>query len=422
MPRQPRRHTVRLSPDDQLSYPIIPCDVPPGTARIEVAYTVHAHGPGACVVDIGLRDPFGFRGWSGSARASFFVTAHHATPGYLLGPLAPGRWEVVLGAYKIPAEGCTVDVTIAVEETKAEWLVGDLHAHSVHSDGHLTLDQLCGLAMESGLEFLALTDHNTVSQDAQAPCNLPLLLIPGMELTTYAGHANLYGRIDRPPDFRASGDEGMGRLIGAARAQGLVVSLNHPYDPSCGWRHGFALPYDAIEIWNGPWRPHNAAALRYWHDQLVRGRRLIALGGTDFHRLPTGGARPPVANRVFAAERSVAALLAGIRQGHVVVTNSVLAPAVHFALDGHMIGDTAPVAAAVDLPMRLRVDAAEPCRARLISDRGVESEHQIEHPDQPLDRRVPTDRQFYRVEVWSGEGPRAQPLAVTNPIFLAPSL
>jgi hypothetical protein len=115
MPDQPQRHTLTLSRADQSSFPVIPVDVAPGTARIAVAYAVHAHGPAECVVDIGLRDGEGFRGWSGSARRSFFVATHQATPGYLPGALVPGRWEVVLGAYKVPHDGCTVEVTITLE-------------------------------------------------------------------------------------------------------------------------------------------------------------------------------------------------------------------------------------------------------------------------------------------------------------------
>jgi hypothetical protein len=408
---------LTLSPADQSSFPVIPVDVAPGTARIEVAYAVRAHGPGECVVDIGLRDGDGFRGWSGSARRSFFVAPHQATPGYLPGALVPGRWEVVLGAYKVPPDGCTVEVTVTLERAQPQWLVGDLHAHSVHSDGQLTLEQLCALAIGHGLDFLALTDHNTVSQTTQAPRGLPLVLLEGLELTTYRGHANVYGRFCRPFDFRSCDDAGMRCLFEDARAQGAFISLNHPFDAGCGWRYSFDLPCDAIEIWNGPWRRHNAAALHYWHEQLVAGRRLIALGGTDFHRLPAATMRAPVANRILAAERSVPALLAGMRSGHVVVTNGLTAPCVRLELGGCIVGETATVTGAV-APLLLHVDTSESCRVRLITDRGVESEHQVAQEAWTLDRCVPTDRRFYRVEVWSQEGERDQPLALTNPIFL----
>src|ERR1035437_2930191 len=176
------RYVVSLSPQDWLGYPVLPFVVPAGTTRIDVAYAVQSPGGGS-VIDIGLRDPDGFRGWSGSARAALFVAAHEATPGYLPGLITPGAWQVVLGAYVVPDDGCTVEVRIALTPAMAEWITGELHAHTLHSDVQLTVPQLCDLALEHGLEFLALTDHNTVSQLLDAPASSPLVLLRGTELT-----------------------------------------------------------------------------------------------------------------------------------------------------------------------------------------------------------------------------------------------
>src|SRR6478735_3615144 len=49
------------------------------------------------VIDIGLFDAEGFRGWSGGARDTFVVNRSTATPGYLPGPIRRGRWRVALG-------------------------------------------------------------------------------------------------------------------------------------------------------------------------------------------------------------------------------------------------------------------------------------------------------------------------------------
>ena len=47
------------------------------------------------------------------------------------------------------------------------WLAGDLHTHTVHSDGALTVAELAALAAGRGLDFIAVTDHNTVSHHAE---------------------------------------------------------------------------------------------------------------------------------------------------------------------------------------------------------------------------------------------------------------
>ena len=123
---------------------------------------------GGNVIDIGLFDPRGarfpggegFRGWSGSARSEFFVGIDEATPGYLPGPLPAGRYQVILGLYRIWPQGA--DYEIQIEATSAEeggeavlsmpgmhadvsvsavpddvgsvWLRGDLQSHTYHSD------------------------------------------------------------------------------------------------------------------------------------------------------------------------------------------------------------------------------------------------------------------------------------------------
>jgi len=161
-----------FAPEQAGNYSHVPFEMPEGVCRLEVAYSYdHAIGSdplltGGNTVDIGLFDPRGvaypgrgFRGWTGSARSELFITPTEATPGYLPGPLLPGTWYVSLGFYKSAPEGCHYRVTLrfsfgAVEEAQAMpplltldnaqtrlqkrpdgWYRGELHCHSLHSDG-----------------------------------------------------------------------------------------------------------------------------------------------------------------------------------------------------------------------------------------------------------------------------------------------
>jgi hypothetical protein len=415
MPRT-EYHTRTFAYADRRSFVTIPFEVPAGTARIDVVYSVQSAQPEACATDIGLHDPQGWRGWSGSARRAIFVTPYHATPGYLLGPLTPGRWEVLLGLYELPESGCTIEVTITIQETVAEWLTGDLHTHTVHSDGRLTAPELCAFAVAQGLDYLAITDHNTVSQHQQEARNVPLLLIPGVEFTTYHGHANFFGW--QPPllDFRRDSDADLAEHFRMAHEAGMFISVNHPSEFDCGWERTFDLPYDAIEIWNWAWNDRDAASLARWQQQLVDGQKRIALGGSDFHGPGVPGQALPVVTRISVQERSVEALLAGLRAGHVIVASGVAVPHMQFTLAGAMIGDTVEVHGDI-MPLSLQVEDGTGAHLRLISERGVEAEYRIETPAWARDQSVPADRRFYRVEVWSSAD-EAQPLLITNPIFL----
>jgi hypothetical protein len=415
MPRT-HHHTRAFSHADRRSFVTMPFEVPASAARIDVTYSEQSDRPEACATDIGLRDPDGWRGWSGSARRAIFITPYHTTPGYLLGPLTPGRWEVLLGLYDLPESGCVIDLTITIQDVVAEWLTGDLHAHTVHSDGRLTAPELCAFAVAQGLDYLAITDHNTVSQQQQEARNVPLLLIPGVELTTYHGHANFFGR--QPPllDFRRDSDADLAEHFRQAHEAGMFISVNHPSEFDCGWERTFDLPHDAIEIWNWAWNDRDAASLALWHQQLVAGRRRIALGGSDFHGPIIPGQALPVVTRIFVRERSVGALLAGLRAGHVMVANGVAAPRLQFTLGEAMIGDTLQVQGDT-VALSLQVEGGAGAHLRLITERGVEAEHQIDTAAWSLDHAVPADRRFYRVEVWS-RGDDAQPLVISNPIFL----
>jgi len=123
-------------------------DVPAGTARVEVALS-YTGADEKTVIDLGLRSPQEFRGWSGGGPQKVFVGATRASYGYLPGVIEPGRWAVVLGVPNI-REGhhdtYTITVTLShVEDAMGPtlrggpgWFAGDLHSHSGHSDGRTT--------------------------------------------------------------------------------------------------------------------------------------------------------------------------------------------------------------------------------------------------------------------------------------------
>lgn len=63
----------------------------------------------------------------------------------------------------------------------------DLHTHSIYSDGSLTVEELVDLAIEKGLSYIALTDHDTVGGVKRAmdyAANKDITVIPGIELSS----------------------------------------------------------------------------------------------------------------------------------------------------------------------------------------------------------------------------------------------
>lgn len=92
-------------------------EVPAGTRRIELAVT-HTGRERRTVLDVGLRGPRGFRGWSGGRAETVIVSGVTATPGYLPGPVEAGEWAVIVGVPNIrPDSDDRFDIRITLHDT-----------------------------------------------------------------------------------------------------------------------------------------------------------------------------------------------------------------------------------------------------------------------------------------------------------------
>jgi predicted metal-dependent phosphoesterase TrpH len=157
----------------------------------------------------------------------------------------------------------------------------DLHTHSDRSDGTLPPGEVVRAAAASGLDVVALTDHDTAvgwEEAAEAAREAGIRLIPGMEIScTYAGRGlHLLGYLldpAHPPlaealaDVLRARDERLPRVCAALRAAGIAIRDEDVR----------ALAGDATAIG----RPHVA-------DQLVR-MGVVASRDEAFDRLLSPG-------------------------------------------------------------------------------------------------------------------------------------
>lgn len=340
-------------------------EVAPGTDSIEVTLS-YSGEERRTVIDLGLRGPRGFRGWSGGGPQTIVTGQTFASYGYLPGAIEPGTWAVVLGIPNI-REGSRDAYSLEIRQFARErprflpvrddpgWYAGDFHSHSGHSDGR-TLSasgarlkvpphRVFDAARAAELDFVALTDHNTSSHwtdvDRLQPFYESLLLLHAREVTTYNGHVNAFGET-RFVDFRLSPDRPMRSLAGDLRRAGALISVNHPAAPDdercmgCGWssmdRETLAL-IDAVEIVNGPAAEGPLGGWKFWADLLNRGFRPAPIGGSDEHT-PEETADRAIGTPttvVFAQSLSEQALLEGVQAGRVYVrTRGVKGPQLDF--------------------------------------------------------------------------------------------
>ncbi|MBO0806237.1 MAG: CehA/McbA family metallohydrolase, partial [Nocardiopsaceae bacterium] len=160
------------------------------------------------------------------------------------------------------------------------WLAGDLHSHTVHSDGALTVPELASLAVSRGLDFLAVTDHNTVSHHLELPgasARYGITLVPGQEVTTAGGHAGVLGDTGWI-DFRQPPDS----WLDAAEAGGGLMSVNHPVGGPMSWLHQMRRRPPLAEVWHWSWLdPSWTHTLAWWQ---AWDPAAIPVGGSDWHR------------------------------------------------------------------------------------------------------------------------------------------
>jgi hypothetical protein len=341
----------------QGTYFTLPFTMPAGTGSFSLTYRYERHHESESlvenghfisrkeinIIDLGLIGPDGAQvGASGSDKLSIFISETTATPGYHSYALVPGEWQIIVGAYKVDPDGVNVVYELCFTAKTMRLFKGDLHTHTLASDGVLQVDELARHAQSNGLDYLAITDHNQVVSADALPKIGGLTLIPGIEWTHYQGHANFLG-VDQPYDepFLANTLAEVHSRFESAQERGAFICINHPCDPVCPFLFDLdALPYDCFEVWNGPMRGSNLQAVGLWHSLLLSGKKVAICGGSDYHRdsllLFPGG--PTTC--VYAMSSSPSDILSALKLGHAFITYSASGPTLELSAGDSILGDS----------------------------------------------------------------------------------
>jgi hypothetical protein len=441
-------------------YEYVPFALPAGVEMVTISYR-YSGDDGSSVIDLGLFEPgpltigtAAFRGYSGGAQRTITVGRNTASPGYEARPLPAGLWHVMLGMYKVAPAG--VDVTITVTEVREEpsagpsaapkgpalqpppsagpghapggpvvsdlpkWYSGALHLHTIHSDGVLTPAALADTARDAGYDFIAITDHNNTTH-TRDPLPASPLHIVGEEVTTPGGHANVWGLPKGAwIDFRVSpGEPGAADTINgwvdAAHKAGALFAISHPFDTcgGCSWEQTIPGNLDGLEIWNGAKGPQEPA-IAMWDRLLRAGRRVTAVGASDWHRPPTPIGAAAV--RVLAPQLTEAAILDGIRQHRVIVMRDARTPppSVQARCGSNKagVGDTLTcraddeLAVQVSMPDQAQGNAEFSLNAARLTTRAIGSGTTL---------TMPAAAGYLRVRVYAADG---STVAITNPVYV----
>lgn len=334
---------------------------------------------------------------------------------------------------------------------RGEWLKGDLHLHSSHSNDAADnpVDVVIAKAEELGMDYFVFTDHdnhvqgNITTWADPAYHSAQMVLLYGTEWTTARGHASILGT--QPWDHSrlwAIRDGDGAASVAEAHALGLHFSVNHPVNGD-GWEHSFDIDFDSIEVWNATYvvPAQNPRAIRRWDSILAGGRRLSGRGGSDVHHQQ--GVESTILNVgnpttfIFSRKRTAAAILEALKAGHVSISYAPSAERIDFEADADgdqtfetIVGDNID---GTGQTIRFRIEivgfrAGSTYEVTVLKDGATFRSWRLDSPEQQFeDTPAAGARAYYRVEV-RGAVPDSPAefafvygdfIAMTNPIYVS---
>lgn len=212
--------------------------------------------------------------------------------------------------------------------------VGNMHMHTLYSDGEKWHAAIADDAIAAGLDFIIVTDHNVWVDGVEGVYeneNGRVLLLTGEEIHNVrrepqASHLLVYG-VEAELSHCAPNPQ---ELINAVRANGGYSFLAHPHEEDCrlfpnpnlGWHDWPIDNFTGLEIWNYMSSFINALVraldrlpvevelidkimavrlafnpekyvvgpeprtLAFWDELLAQGKQISAVGNSDAHATP----------------------------------------------------------------------------------------------------------------------------------------
>ena len=299
------------------------------------------------------------------------------------------------------------------------FLCGDLHTHSLYSDGLGSVAQNWDVGRQRGLDFMFATDHQTIRQKVE--CRKFKGVWWGQE--PGAGHHHI-AILDNRRKYTPLKD----LKVDAERLRSLSPFFFFPHPtgwvPACRYEQERmdALedvgPDFAMEVMNGifrtaPFREEwERGAVALWDKLLTLGRRVTGLGASDAHMPATVG---NVWTGIIGARLRKESVLKGLREGRVFASSG---PAINVRAAGKPMGGEVRVKGG---RLAVQLECADSYGlgwARVIVD-GREAKR-FEYGGSPYAReevslRMPKSSRYLRVECAANDDRRAY----ANPIYVA---
>ena len=189
--------------------------------------------------------------------------------------------------------------------------MGNLHVHSVYSDGSGTIAEIAKSGKEADLDFIIITDHYTLEGLKEEGYYQDVLVLVGMEINKDCHH---YLAMDVNQVIE-NNDANPQEVIDRVKEQGGIGFITHPFESGSPlffkgkvypWLDWSVYDYDGICVWNycSQWRDGATNLLTALYttfinpnykivgpcpkalaklDNIGQLRRIVAIGGSDAH-------------------------------------------------------------------------------------------------------------------------------------------
>ena len=213
---------------------------------------------------------------------------------------------IVNSSFKILSGGGNTPVTVKLfnheecigEDTKyvfidrPGWYSGDIHTHSIYSDGKNTIYYNMVASQNKGLSFIIATDHNTINhyQECAKLSSETFLVLPGIEVTTSYGHILALFSEKNINFSTASSLNSAQNIINEINKNNGLSFIAHPFLTAYPWKWKDTENMTGIEVWNlhlTSKTKETEESMKWWDEKLCEGKIYYASTGSDTHETKT---------------------------------------------------------------------------------------------------------------------------------------
>ncbi len=287
-------------------------------------------------------------------------------------------------------------------DCSGNWYKGNVHMHTDHSDGQLTVAEAAAFYADAGYDFIGITDHMVPFVAGDSTGQWPLVMLDGIELHGHDEQGVFYHVVGIGSVGGIVNDMPLSEAIEKLRAQGSILIWAHPHWSANTVAEGVHKAFHGVEVYNCSsqlaYGKGNGAF--HWDAALTQQPDLLGFATDDSHFIEGAPMEKGGWIMVNAPELSREDIMSAIRAGNFYSSSGPLFESITIEQGNRVVAETSPVV-----------------HARLVGP-GPKNKYKGGLGRQPMTDthfRIPEDWPFARLEIEDADGKTAW----SNPLLRA---